>query len=240
MFRRAIGRFLIAMVVATVAAPALLPAQPSQRAERDAAAMRRIEAESFAAIRADPGLMTVVREAGARLFAEHCAACHGADAAGGKGVSSLRAGSWRWGGDPETIVETIRVGINASHRDTRMSQMAPFGPRGLLTRPEAESVVAYVRTLSDPAAAREGPAERIDEGRAIFASDCASCHGADGKGKRAVGAPDLTDPTWTHGGDPEAIFASVWSGRKGEMPAWEDRLGPAERKILALHVIALQ
>ncbi|WP_374445131.1 c-type cytochrome [Stella sp.] len=203
----------------------------------DREAMRRIAAESFAAIRADSGLMAAARAAGGPLFAAHCAACHGADGGGGPGVASLRVGAWRWGGAPETIAETIRVGINAAHPDTRMSSMAPFGPRGLLTRPEAESIVAYVRTLSDPAAARDAPAEQIAEGRTLFASDCASCHGADGKGRRTVGGPDLTDAHWTHGGDRAAILASVWDGRKGEMPGFEDRLGPAERKVLTLHVL---
>ncbi len=206
----------------------------------DAGAMRRIAAESFAAIRADAGLTAAARAAGGPLFATHCASCHGADGDGGPGVTSLRIGVWRWGDEPETIAETIRVGINATHPDTRMSSMAPFGPRGLLTRPEAESIVAYVRTLSDPAAAGDAPAERIAEGRTLFASDCASCHGADGKGRRMVGGPDLTDAHWTHGGDPAAILASVWDGRKGEMPGFEDRLGPAERKVLTLHVLDLR
>lgn len=206
----------------------------------DAEAMRRIAGESFAAIRADTGLSAAARAAGGRLFATHCASCHGADGSGRPGVTSLRIGVWRWGGEPETIAETIRVGINAAHPDTRMSSMAPFGPRGLLTRPEAESIVAYVRTLSDPAAARDAPKARIDEGRTLFASDCASCHGADGKGRRMVGGPDLTDAHWTHGGDPTAIMASVWDGRKGEMPGFEDRLGPAERKALTVHVLDLR
>ena len=206
----------------------------------DAEAMRRIAGESFAAIRADADLTAAARAAGGRLFATHCASCHGADGSGGPGVTSLRIGVWRWGGEPETIAETIRVGINAAHPDARMSSMAPFGPRGLLTRPEAESIVAYVRTLSDPAAARDAPKERIDKGRTLFASDCASCHGADGKGRRMVGGPDLTDAHWTHGGDPASVMASVWEGRKGEMPGFEDRLGPAERKALTLHVLDLR
>ncbi|MGE0724969.1 MAG: c-type cytochrome [Alphaproteobacteria bacterium] len=202
----------------------------------DAEALQRIASESFAAIAADAELMARVRAMGGALFDRHCASCHGADGSGGVGVASLRAGAWRWGGDPETIAETIRVGINSDHADTRMSSMAPFGRRGLLTRPEAESVVAYVRTLSDPAAARDAPAARVEDGKAIFASDCASCHGADGKGRAMVGGPDLTDALWTHGGDQASIFASVWNGRKGVMPGFEDRLAPAERKVLALHV----
>ena len=77
-------------------------------------------------------------------------------------------------------------------------------------------------------------------GSRLFATHCASCHGADGKGRRMVGGPDLTDAHWTHGGDPASIMASVWDGRKGEMPGFEDRLGPAERKALTLHVLDLR
>ena len=80
---------------------------------------KRIEAESFKEIQADPRLMEIVRQTGRTLFGDNCAACHGSNAQGGHGFPNLTTASWLWGGDPESIAETIRVGINSAHPQTR-------------------------------------------------------------------------------------------------------------------------
>jgi cytochrome c oxidase cbb3-type subunit 3 len=211
---------------------------------RDAARDRagwtsRIETGSFAAIQADAGLMDIVRQTGRTLFGDNCAACHGADARGGKGFPNLITTSWLWGGDPETIAETIRVGINSAHADTRTSQMLAFGRDQLLPRADIDSLVSYVRSLSDPAASPEA-ADRIAAGKALFAANCASCHGDNGKGSVDLGAPDLTDANWIYGGDAQSIFASIWGGRQGHMPTWEARLPVVDRRILALYLVDLR
>ena len=202
--------------------------------------VKRIETDSYQTIQSDSNLMTIVRQTGRTLFGDNCAACHGFNAKGSKGFPSLTAESWLWGGDPETIAETIRVGINSNHPDTRVAQMLAFGRDQILPRADVENVTSYVQSLSDPAIAKQSPAEKLDSGRAIFAANCASCHGDDGKGKADLGAPDLTDHTWIYGGDPQSIFTTVWHGRQGHMPAWENRLGPVERKILALYLVDLR
>jgi cytochrome c oxidase cbb3-type subunit 3 len=199
---------------------------------------KRIATESYHAIQADPALMTVARQTGRTLFGDNCAACHGFDAKGSKGFPNLTTESWLWGGDAETIAETIRVGINSGHRSTRVAQMLGFGQ--MLPRAEVDNVIGYVQSLSDPAAARQIPAQKLDDGRKVFAANCASCHGDDGKGKADLGAPDLTDGYWIYGGDPQSIFASVWHGRQGHMPTWENRLSAVERKILALYLVDLR
>jgi cytochrome c oxidase cbb3-type subunit III len=76
---------------------------------------KRIETESFAEIQSDPQLMNIVRETGHTLFGNNCAACHGHDAKGGPGFPDLTTSSWLWGGNPEQIFNTIRVGINSAH-----------------------------------------------------------------------------------------------------------------------------
>jgi cytochrome c oxidase cbb3-type subunit 3 len=211
---------------------------------RDAARDRagwtsRIEAESFATIQADAGLMDVVRQTGRTLFGDNCAACHGSDARGGKGFPNLTTTSWLWGGDPEAIAETIRVGINSAHANTRTSQMLAFGRDQLLPRADIDILVSYVRTLSDPAAS-QAAADRIAAAKALFATNCAACHGDTGKGSTDLGAPDLTDANWTYGGDAQSIFASIWGGRQGHMPTWEARLPAVDRKILALYLVDLR
>jgi len=199
---------------------------------------REIETKSFAEIAADPKLMQIVRQTGRTLFGDNCAACHGAEAKGGKGFPNLTTASWLWGGDAEVIAETIRVGINASHPETRTSQMLAFGRDQVLQRKDIENVVAYVRTLSDPGSVKDAAA--VEAGRAVFAANCASCHGEEGKGNADVGAPDLTDRVWLYGGDAASIYATVWGGRQGHMPSWETRLSALDRKILTLYVVDLR
>lgn len=201
---------------------------------------KRIETESYPAIQADPALMATVRQSGRTLFGDNCAACHGFDAKGSKGFPNLTTASWLWGGDPDSIAETIRVGINSSHPDTRAAQMLAFGRDQILPRADVENVVSYVLSLPDAEAAKRIPAERLEAGKAAFIANCVSCHGDDAKGKVDLGAPDLTDAHWIYGGDAQSIFTTVWHGRQGHMPTWEDRLGLLERKILALYLFDLR
>ncbi|HWM82225.1 MAG TPA: cytochrome-c oxidase, cbb3-type subunit III [Pseudolabrys sp.] len=201
---------------------------------------KRIEAESFKDIEADPQLMKIVRETGRTLFGDNCTVCHGTDASGGKGFPNLTTASWLWGGDADAIAETIRVGINSAHPQTRTSQMLAFGRDGVLPRKDIENVVNYVRTLSDPAVAKQVPAASLEAGAKAFADNCASCHGEQGKGNVELGAPDLTDKNWIYGGDAQSIFTSVWGGRQGHMPTWEHRLSSLDRKILTLYLVGLR
>ena len=201
---------------------------------------RRIEAESFKEIQADPRLMERVLQTGRTLFGDNCAACHGSNAKGGKGFPNLTTASWLWGGDPESIAETIRVGINSAHPQSRTSQMMAFGRDQLLKKDELDNVVIYVRSLSDPAVAKDMPAAKINAGKAVFAVNCVACHGDDAKGKADVGGPDLTDRFWIYGGDAESIYTTMWGGRQGQMPSWEGRLSPLDRKILALYLFDLR
>ena len=90
-------------------------------------------------------------------------------------------------------------------------------------------------SLSD-AKASIGNAEA---GKTVFTANCAVCHGPDGKGKTDVGAPNLTDRTLIHGSDEASIYYDVWGGLQGQMPSWEGRLSPIERKILALYIVDL-
>ncbi len=183
-------------------------------------------------IRADADLMARVDATAPALFGDNCGACHGASAAGGPGFPSLVDDAWLWGGDAETVMETLRVGINAQHPDTRYAQMLAFGRDGILTRGEIRTVVDYVQSLSGAEAAPDS----LEAGAVLFADNCASCHGEDGSGSTEIGAPDLTDDYWIYGGDDRALYRTIWDGRQGWMPAWEDRLSVADRKILTVYL----
>lgn len=253
--------FLVGTVVFSVVWWVLMPAWPlgvsytrgllgiDQRTEveealRQAAMDRsmwtaRIEASGFEEIRADATLMGIVRETGHPLFEDNCAVCHGRDAKGGKGFPDLTDAAWLWGGEPETVAETIRVGINAEHEETRRSQMMAFGRDQILDRRAVQDVVAHVRSLSGPRPGAGDRAAAAESGAAIFAENCAACHGEAGRGTTEVGAPDLGDGFWLYGGDRQSVFTTVWNGRQGRMPAWEARLTPVERKILTLYLLDL-
>lgn len=193
----------------------------------------------FAAIQADDGLMQIVREAGRPLFADNCAVCHGTRGTGSKGYPNLTANAWLWGGDAETLFETIRVGINSGHDETRVSQMMAFGRDGMLNRNDILAVTTYLQALSNPTLAAEAEPATIAAGGTVFADNCAACHGDDARGIPEMGAPNLADDVWIYGGDRQAIFETIWHGRQGHMPHWEGRLNELERKILTLYVLDL-
>ena len=195
--------------------------------------MTAVLSNSFAATQADATLMPIVKTTGASLFGDNCAACHGQQGGGGPGFPRLNDDDWLWGNAAETIHETLRVGINVAHPETRYAQMPAFGRDELLTRAQIELLVPHVIGLSTPGAAT------TPEATVLFAENCASCHGETGAGMIEVGAPNLTDDIWQYGGDAEAIRATLRYGRQGQMPAWETRLTEAERKVLTLYVLTL-
>lgn len=198
-----------------------------------------IETSSFEEIQANEQLMAIVRESGHQLFGDNCAACHGVTATGRAGYPDLTDEDWLWGGDPETIAETMRVGINSMHDEARFAQMPAFGRDQMLDRSQVRNVAAYVYSFSNPGFSTAENIEQIEAGREVFATTCAACHGEDGSGMREVGAPNLTDRYWIYGGDMQTIVTSVHGGRQGHMPTWDERLTEAEIKILALYVHSL-
>ncbi|WP_226781987.1 cytochrome-c oxidase, cbb3-type subunit III [Oceaniglobus trochenteri] len=185
-------------------------------------------------IRADPALMAHVTRTAPTLFGDNCAGCHGQKADGGPGFPSLVDEAWLWGGDADTIMETLRVGINSPHPDSRFAQMLAFGESGILSRDQIRVVVDYVQSLSG--LETEASQERLDEGAVIFEENCASCHGEDAKGLQDLGAPNLTDASWIYGSDDQTMFTTINAGRQGWMPAWEDRLTVADRMMLTLYI----
>ncbi|MEZ5937393.1 MAG: cytochrome-c oxidase, cbb3-type subunit III [Hyphomonadaceae bacterium] len=180
----------------------------------------------------DHALMARVRDTAPVLFADNCAACHGQKGTGAVGYPNLRDATWLWGGSPDAIEATLRAGVNSGHPDARVSQMPAFGRDQMLPQEDIRAVVAYVRSLSATGTARPAPPAR---GAEVFAANCASCHGARGEGNQALGAPNLADQDWIYGAD--AIQESVWDGRQGQMPAWDERLSVAERRLILLYLL---
>jgi cytochrome c oxidase cbb3-type subunit 3 len=70
-------------------------------------------------------------------------------------------------------------------------------------------------------------------------SSCAACHGPQGKGNTALGAPNLTDKIWLHGWGEEAILAMIQNGKHNIMPAQKKLLTPEQIHVLGAYVKTL-
>lgn len=165
------------------------------------------------------------RRIGRNLYMNNCATCHGSDARGAPGFPDLTNDEWLWGGEPQAVLESIRNGRTGAMPGWR----AALGDAGV------EDVLAYVLSLSG----RQVPAGDVARGRQRYGEICVACHGADGRGNRQLGAPDLTDHVWVYGGSVAAVRESIALGRQGNMPAHLERLGETRTKLLAAYVLGL-
>lgn len=166
----------------------------------------------------DPQAMAI----GERLFMNNCAQCHGSDARGGKSFPNLTDGDWLHGGTPDKIRETITAG--------RIGIMPPMAA-AVGTPDDVRNLSHYVLSLSG------SPHDSLKAslGKSKFTA-CAACHGMDGKGNQALGAPNLTDDIWLHGWGEAAITAMINNGKHNEMPAQKDKLTEAQIAVLASYV----
>lgn len=163
---------------------------------------------------------------GQNLFLNNCAQCHGSDARGAKGFPNLTDNDWLWGGEAAQIHETITKG--------RKGNMPPMAA-AVGTPDDVKNVANYVLSLSN----RPHDSLRASLGKPKFAA-CAACHGADGKGNIAMGAPNLSDSIWLHGAGEKAIIERITSGKINIMPAQEGRLNKDQIQILTAYVLSLK
>lgn len=165
------------------------------------------------------------RHIGEHLFLNNCAQCHGSDARGTKGFPNLTDADWLYGGSPEQISASITLG--------RQGQMPPMA--AAVGSPEdVKNLAHHVLSLSGS----PHDSLRAALGKGKFGA-CAACHGADGKGNQALGAPNLTDKIWLHGWGEEAIVAMVTQGKLNQMPGQEGRLTPSQIHVLSAYVWGL-
>ena len=169
----------------------------------------------------DPQAMAI----GERLFMNNCSQCHGSDAAGGKSFPNLTDGDWLYGGDPETIKTTITEG--------RFGIMPPMAA-AVGTPEDVRNLAHYVLSLSGS----PNDSLRASLGKSKFTA-CAACHGMDGKGNHALGAPNLTDDIWLHGWGEAAIIDIITNGKQNQMPAQKDKLTEGQIGVLTSYVWSL-
>jgi cytochrome c oxidase cbb3-type subunit 3 len=159
---------------------------------------------------------------GERLYANNCAQCHGSDARGSKGFPNLTDGDWLYGGSHETIKTTITGG--------RQGNMPPMAA-AVGTSEDVKNVANYVLSLSG--SPHNSVAAQLGKPKFVV---CAACHGPEGKGNQALGAPNLTDKVWLHGWGEQAIVNIVTNGKVNVMPAQSQRLSPEQIHVLGAYV----
>ncbi len=196
----------------------------------------KVASMSYGEIARDPEMNGFILSAGKALFSDNCAPCHQAGGQGKIGFfPNLTDDDWLYGGSYDKIHETLMGG--------RRGYMPAFGE--VLDDGQIDSLVNYVASLSGIA----HDAARAAAGGALFHSEtaaCYYCHGADAKGRKDIGAPNLTDKVWLWADVPAAagdegkraaIRRVVTNGlNRGVMPAWAGRLSPEQIKVLTVYV----
>jgi len=192
-------------------------AENSRRLE---AVFSRFRDRSVEELQRDPEALNF----GRNVFVNNCAACHGSDARGAKGYPNLTDNDWLFGGAPDQVLTTILNG--------RGGVMPPLG--AALGEQGVNEVANYALGLSG------GKADPVlaEAGKVRFVTICAACHGPEGKGNIAIGAPNLTDNIWLYGSTLDDIKASVRDGRSGKMPAWGEILGKDRARLVQAWVLA--
>lgn len=163
--------------------------------------------------------------AAANIFGNRCAMCHGSDGRGAYSFPNLTDGAWLWGGDENAILTSIKEG--------RSGMMPPMGDAIGGERGVAR-MVEYVRKLAglDHDAAMAAEAEPMWP-------VCGACHGMDGTGMAALGAPDLTDNNWVYSSDRRSITRTISEGRQNHMPGQLPLLGEQQSRIMAAYVLRI-
>jgi cytochrome c oxidase cbb3-type subunit 3 len=196
-------------------------AEQAKAAETFGPIFAKYAAMEIPAVAAEPR----AREIGQSLFLNYCSQCHASDAHGSRGFPNLADQDWLYGGDPATIKTTIQGGRNGI--------MPPMG--AVIGEDGAKAAAHYVMSLSG----MKHDNLLAEKGKELFAVNCAVCHGADGKGNPALGAPNLTDNIWLYGSGEATISETIRKGRNNHMPAWGEFLGDAKAHILAAYVWGL-
>jgi len=174
--------------------------------------------------------------AGALIYAEKCASCHG-DTGRGDGPQANQLPN------PPIPLGDALVARQARPADwyTMVTQgnlerfMPPFNS---LTDRQRWDVVAYAYTLS-------APKETVARGQELYAANCAECHGANGRGDGLGAASlqasttDFTDQEEMAGKSAADLYQAITAGVPPTMPAFVDTISEDDRWALAEYLRTL-
>jgi len=198
----------------------------------------KIAAMSIDDVPKNKELFDYALNSGKVTFANNCQPCHGVAGSGRPGFPVLASDAWLWGGTLDAIQQTITYGIRSGHPLARFSAMPRFGVDGILTPDQINTVADYVYYLEKPSDPSH-QASDLAAAKQLFMDNCSACHGANGDGNRAYGAPRYHDRVFLYGPDRYSIIRQVTNPRMGVMPAWTYRLDATTIKCVALYVHSL-
>jgi len=195
--------------------------------------LKKVAAMEGQQLLADPAMRSFAESSAKAIFGDNCAGCHGSGGQGAPGLfPNLTDDAWLYGGDMETIIETIaegRQGNMPAHVD-------------LLEDAEINQLADFVLDAAQGKSSTEGLALFNDSG-------CSGCHGEDAKGgainELGTGAPNLTDHIWRFGSSREEVLRTIRHGVNQEddpksriaiMPVFGDKLSPESIKMLAVKI----
>jgi cytochrome c oxidase cbb3-type subunit 3 len=201
-------------------------------------------------VSAYPALAASARARGRRIFLDQCAACHGAAARGDRsaGVPDLTDRDFLYGqGRASEIEQIVLHGIRSGDsKGWRLAVMPAYGTaRPSATEPLKPLSPAAINNIIQYLRKRAGlPHEAASAalGGPVFSGSggCWDCHGPEGYGDSAIGAPNLVDRIWLYGdGSPAWVFRSISEGRHGRCPAFVRRLDPVSIRQVAIYVASL-
>ena len=166
---------------------------------------------------------------GASSYTQNCAPCHGATGQGdGPSAAGLGVQPAKLGDRAAMAGRTPQEWFEITKNGNMQKMMPPWKNR--LTDQQIWDTVAYAWSL-------QTTREQVDQGKTLYDSNCASCHGPDGKGGQA-GVPDLTDFARTSQVSQAAWTQAVSQG-KGAMPGFAGKLSDAEQQAAVTYARTL-
>jgi cytochrome c oxidase cbb3-type subunit 3 len=161
-------------------------------------------------------------------------------------VPDLTDGDWLYGaGRAAEIEAVVRYGIRSHNpKGWNLASMPMYAsarpyaaePLPSLRPNEVDDVVQLLLAYEG----KPAEAAAVERGTAVFAkAGCWDCHGADGRGDSAVGAPNLRDGITLYGASPAALKQTVEQGRRGVSPAFADKLSAVEIRAVAVFAASL-
>lgn len=185
-----------------------------------------------------------VASSGADLYVAKCATCHQANGQGTSAFPPLAGNADVITTDPKSMIATIvngRSGQLVVAGTTFNGKMPTW--KGQLSNADIAAIATYVRGawgnaasgVTEQQVASAGAAVANSVGQSIYATKCAACHQATGKGGANGMFPALANDAHVNATDPTAILTTIEHG-KGAMPSWKGQLSAADIAAVATYI----
>jgi cbb3-type cytochrome c oxidase subunit III len=164
---------------------------------------------------------------GAKLFTSKCGGCHTLAAAGTSGISGPNLdsafGPPRKQGFKDSTIANVVI--------DQIRQPSPPMPKNLVAGEDAKDVASYVAQVAGKGGEAKPPSQLGNDGKAIFESQCSSCHTL-----KAANASGTIGPNLDQLKPSEAVAQHQVEVGGGVMPAFKGTLSDAQIAAVAKFV----